>query len=302
MGHITIAASARAFTEIFKAARDNFKLAKSDSANFGPFSASYSLALHLADGTVQLNDDNTVEVQGLDIVFETLKVSVCFDLPGFSIPSFCIVPDPWNGCLVGFPGFSIGGPICAPVDLSGLVSQISDVKANLVARYFVAPARLSTESDLDAEFAGHPNNWRIYIDPVLVKVEPIDIPDTVGNLFENAVRDAINLLFPSWLPNWAKDLIWDAIGPIVDLIKDLLGIAGQINDFFSNLLGNLFGIVAAIETAVADYFANRHPIYTFEDPFPILAGGGGLIPVKIPIRNVGAMVDSKEMTVSADVG
>ena len=43
-------------------------------------------------------------VRHVKIVWDTLKVEVCFNLPGFSIPSFCIVPDPWNGCLVGFPG------------------------------------------------------------------------------------------------------------------------------------------------------------------------------------------------------
>ena len=302
MSHITIAASANAFGQLFKALRDNFTFSKSDTGTFGPFSASYSVALHLDDGTIQLNDDNTVEVKDVDIVFDTLKMQVCFDLPGFSIPSFCLVPDPWNGCLVGFPGFSIGGPICAPLDLSGLVSEISDIKANLAPKYYVDPARDPSWSDLDAEFNGHPNKWRIFINPVWVHVDPIDIPDTVGNLLENAVKDAINNLFPSWLPGWAKDLVWAFLGPILDLIKGLLGIVGEINDFISNLLGNLFDLLGLIETAVADYFANQYPIYEFEDPYPILPGSGGLIPVKIPIRNLSAGVNSKEMVVLADVG
>src|SRR5713226_8105953 len=162
MAHITIAASNKAFQVLFKTVRDNFAFSKSDSGSFGPFSASYCVALHLEGGTLTLNDDNTLEVTDMDIVFDTLKVQVCFDLPGFCIPSFCIVPDPWNGCLVGFPGFSIGGPICPQIDLSGLVSKISDIKANLVARYYVDPARLASWSDLDAEFNGHPNKWQIF--------------------------------------------------------------------------------------------------------------------------------------------
>lgn len=302
MNQITLAASANAFEQLFKVMRDNFNFAKSDSGTFGPFSASYSVKLHLAGGTLQLNDDGTIQIQDVDIVFDTLKVEVCFDLPGFCIGGWCIVPDPWNGCLVSVPGFCIGGPICAPLDLSGLVSEISDIKASLKAKYFVDPGRLVTWTDLDAEFNNKSNKWQIFIDPAWVNVEPIDIPDTVENLIENIIKDAVNNLFPSWLPDWAKNLIWDFLGPILDLVKGILGIVGSIADFIQNLLDNSFNLLALIETAVADYLANKYPIYEFEDPYPVLPSSGGLIPVKIPIRDLTSTVNSKEMIVVANVG
>jgi hypothetical protein len=302
MSDVTIAASANAFEQLFNTLRDNFTFSKSDSANFGPFSASYSIALHLEGGTLTLNDDNTIEVQDVDVVWDTLKVEVCFDLPGWCVPSFCIVPDPWNGCLVGFPGFCLGGPICAPLDLSGLVSEISDIKASLAPTYYVDPARLSGWSDLDAEFNGHPNKWRIFIDPEWVHVDPIDIPASVADLLENAVKDAIDNAIPSWVPDVVKDILWALIGPILDLITSVLGIVGDITEWLSNLLGTLFDLLGAIETAVADYFASQYPIYEFEDPYPVLPAEPGLIPVKIPIRNLKATVDSHEMVVLADVG
>lgn len=298
MSDITIAASANAFEQLFIALRDSFTFSKSDSANFGPFSASYSIALHLEGGTLTLNDDNTIEVQDIDVVWDTLEVQVCFDLP--CVPSFCVVPDPWNGCLVGFPGFCFGS-ICATIPLNGLVSKISDLKASLAPAYYVDPARLPGWSDLDAEFAGHPNKWRIFIDPEWVNVDPIDIPATVENLLENAVKDAIDNAM-SFLPDWMKDIVWWFLGPILDLVITTLDIVTDVADWLSNLLGNLFGLLAIIETAVADYFASQYPLYEFEDPYPILPGESGLIPVKIPIRNLTATVDSHEMVVLADVG
>jgi len=302
MSQITIAASANAFTQLFNALRNNFHFSKSDSANFGPFSASYAVALHLANGTVHLRDDDVIEVQHLDIVWDTLKVQICFNLPGFCLPSFCIVPDPWNGCLVGFPGLCIGGPICAPLDLSGLVSEVEDLQARLNPVYWVDPARLPGWSDLDAEFAGHPNKWRIFIDPVEVFVDPIDIPASIGNILENIVKSAIDDLLPSWVPGWAKDWLFSLLGPILDLVKGILGIVGSIEDWLSDLLGNQFNLIALIETAIADYFANQYPLYEFEDPYPILPASGGLIPVKLPIRNLSATINSSEMVVLADVG
>ena len=300
MSHVTIAASARAFKQLFNALRDGFTLVEADSGNFGPFSAEYSLKLHLSGGSVQLNDDNTVEVKDLDIVFDQLKVKVCFNLPGFCIPGFCVIPDPWNGCLVGVPEICIGGPICIPLDLSGLVSTIRDVKAHLVAVYFVDPLRDPSWSDLDAEGNGRPNKWRIFLNPDFVHVDPINVPASIGNIFENLVKDAIKNQIPG--PGWLKDLILAALGPVFAIIKAVLGFADDVAGFITDLLGNQFNLLAVIETAVADYFAAKHPLHTFNDPYEILPAGGGLIRVGIPIRDLGARVNSKEMIVEANIG
>ena len=301
MAHITIAASAKAFRVLFSLAEAGFTFSKNDTGNFGPFSASYNVKLHLSGGTIQLNDDNTLEIQNVDIVFDTLDFQLCLNLPGFCIGGFCIVPDPWNGCLVSFPGFCIGGPVCADLDLSGLVAQITDMKANLLAKYIVDPARPAGVTDVEAEIQNHPNKWKVFINPTYVNVI-IDFPETLDNILANAIQNAINDLFPSWLPGWAKDLIWAFLGPIVDLIKGIIGIVGSIANWLENLLNNVFGLVPLIETAIADYFASQNSIYEFNDPYPILGPSGILIPVMIPIRNLGATVNSKEMIVRADVG
>lgn len=301
MSHITLAASANTFTQLFNALEQNFSFSKSDTANFGPFSASYSVAVHLAGGSIALNNDNTVEITDVDVVWDTLKAGVCFNLPGFCVGGWCIIPDPFDGCWVSLPKLCIGGPICITPDLSGLVSEISDVKAGLRTVYFVDPARTAGESDLDAEFAGHPNQWRIFLNPAYVHVDPIDLPATIGNIIENLVHDAINNQL-SFLPGWAQDLLWAIIGPVLDLLTSLLGIVGDIGEWFANLLNNLFDLVGLIETAVADFFAAKYPLYHFEDPYPILSAGPGLIPVKIPIRDLAVVIDAAEVVVSANVG
>ena len=63
MAHLNIAASEKTFTALFNALRDNFRLDKSDSADFGPFSAGYVLKAHLEGGTVDLRADNTVQIK-----------------------------------------------------------------------------------------------------------------------------------------------------------------------------------------------------------------------------------------------
>jgi hypothetical protein len=301
MSHITIAASSNAFVQLFNKLRDGFSFAQSDSKSFGPFSASYSVALHLEGGTLTLNDDDTIDVKHLKLVWDTLSVQVCFNLPGFCIGGWCIIPDPWNGCLVGVPKVCIGGPICVPLDLSGLVSEVNQLKARLKAVYVIDPARTASETDLDAEFAGHPNKWRIFVDPVFLHVDPVDLPATVANLIENIVREAIEAMFPV-VPGFIVDALLAAIGPVLDLVKGLLGIVGDVEDWLSDLLMSGFDLLGLLETSLADFFAARNAIYEFEDPYPVLDGTPLLIPVKIPIRNLESHVNSKEMTVTADVG
>ena len=52
MADITIAASAKTFGVLFNLVEAGFTFSKSDSGNFGPFSASYSVKLHLSGGTI----------------------------------------------------------------------------------------------------------------------------------------------------------------------------------------------------------------------------------------------------------
>ena len=302
MSHLTVAGSERAVVELFNVLRDNFSFADSDSASFGPFSASYSVALHLENGTVDLRDDNTIKISELDIKWDALQVGVGIDLPEICIGGWCIVPTPW-GCAVRVPEVCVfdDNPDIGPsLDLSGLVTSELSVTASPVTRYFVDPARPPGASDIQAEVAGKSNMWQLFIDPQTVDVDIFDIADIVGDLLEEAVSDAVNALLPG--PQWLKDLILEILGPIIDLIRDILDVPDDFQEWLSDLLNISFGLLDLIVTAVADYFAGETPLYEFEDPFPILPASGGLIPVKIPIRDLSVRVNSDELVLEADVG
>jgi len=303
MSHLTVAASANAFEQMFALVRNNLNVSKHDSGSWGPFTWSYDIQFHLQGGTLQLNSDGTVEVKHLDVVWDQLKFQVCFDLPGFCVGGWCIIPDPFDGCWVSLPKICIGGPICLPIDLSGLVSEIDDLKANLVTKYWVDPTRPPSVSDLTAEFLNKSNQWQVFLHPVFVDVLPIDVPATIENVLENLFKQAIQDVF-SWVPGWAWSLIWPLLGPLLDLLKTILGIAEDITNWVEDLLNSIFNLVAVIETAVAQYLAAGHPLFSFEDPYPILDGAASHnpIPVKIPIRNLLAQINAQEMVVTADIG
>lgn len=302
MSHLTVAASEDAFRELFAVLRDNFSFSASDSASFGPFSASYAVALHLEDGTVDLRADNTVEVSELDVKWDTLSVGIGFDIPEICVGGWCIIPTPF-GCALEVPEicvFSADPDINIPLDLSGIVTSEISAIASPVTSYFVDPARPPGMSPVQAQLAGLPNKWQIFLDPQTVDIDLFDIADIVGDLLENAVTAAINALLPG--PQWLKDLILWILGPIIDLIRAILDLPDDIAEWFSDLLDVSFGLLNLIATAVADYLASETPLYEFEDPFEILPASGGLIPVKTPITDFSAQVNADEMVIAANVG
>lgn len=318
MSHLTVAASEKAFIELFEAVRDNFRLDEEDSADLGPFSASYDVEAHLEGGTVDLRDDNTISIRELDIKWDVLRVCLGIDIPRFCIPGFCIIPNPLPpfDCLVEFPEtcvFSGDPDIQFCLDLSDFITSEISITASPVVKYRVDPARTPTETDLDAEEADppHPNKWQIFIDPETVDIDVFDFADIVGDLLEDAITNAVDVLLAP-LPQFVKDLIEAALGSIVDLVRAILDLPDDIGEFFSDLLDVSLGLLNLIATLVADYFANENPIAEFEDPLPILGPEPlppppdppvvTLIPVKIPIRDLAVRVNTNEMIVEADVG
>ena len=162
-------------------------------------------------------------------------------------------------------------------------------------------------TDLDAQDAGVPNRWQLFLDPVTVDVDIIDIADRVGDLLERAIDNFIDVVLGP-LPDWARDLVRAILGPLDDLIRRLLDIVDDIDEWLTNLLGVSLGPIDTIINAIADFFANQQPLFSFEDPLQILGPEPPpplplrLNPVKIPIRDVTVAINSAELVVEANVG
>lgn len=303
MTDITVAASERAFAEMFHRLRDAFTFADSDGDTFGPLTASYSVAFHLENGTVDLRGDNTVRVGELDVVWDTLSVSLGVDLPEICVGGWCVIPTPF-GCALRLPKLCVLSDtpdISVPLNLSGFLRSEVSFIASLRTAYRVDPGRLPWMDYLDAEDANVPNKWQVFIDPEGVDIDVFDIADIVGDMLEGAVDAAVDEAL--WfLPDWARSLVKALIGPAVDLVRVVLDIADDIEEWLEDLLGIRLGLLDAIATAVLDYLAAGNPLLEFEDPYPVIESSGGLIPVKVPIVDFAVHVNEDEMIVEASVG
>jgi hypothetical protein len=297
-----VALSEKPVDRLFDTIRDGVHLADSGSADFGPFSAGYDVALHLENGTVDLRSDGSISLSELDIVFDALDVYLGIDIPEQCVGGWCVLPTPW-GCAVRLPRvciFTANPDLAIGLDLSWLRSEISARLAPVV-KYSTNPGRTAAMNDWDALDAGVPNHWQLYVDPITIDFDLIDVADVIGDFLDEAIDAALRALL-WWVPGWAMDLILAITGPLVDLVRDILDVGDDVEEWLSNLLGVSLGLFNAILTAVADVFASTHPLVEFADPIQILPAAGPLIPVLMPIEYLGVDVSDTELTLSVDIG
>ncbi len=312
MAHLTLAAAERTFVKLFERLRDEFVFADANSGTFGPFSGGYDVKLHLEGGTLDLRADNTVSIKELDIKWDKLDFSLGFDISEICIGGFCIIPTPF-GCALRAPKFCVfdkNPDISITLPLGGIITSELSVVASLLVKYFNDPNRQAWMDDWDAaeQSPSVANRWQVFLDPQTIDVDIFDIADIVGDLLEKAVEAVIDGLL-GWLPGWVKDIIKAILGPIIDLIRTILDIPDDIQEWLSDLLNVSLGLLDAILTVVADYFASKSPLYQFEDPYSMMpsapnpnGSGPSLVTVKVPIRDVKVFNTDQEMVIEANVG
>ena len=213
-----------------------------------------------------------------------------------------VIPTPL-GCALRLPrvcAFSDNPDINLALDLAPLVRLEFSLLFRLLTRYGIEVTRPASLLDVDAKALGIPNLWGIFLRAIDTDVDLFDIADIVGDLLENAVTTAVNNLLPG--PQWLKDAILFILGPIIDLIRAVLDIADDIQEWLSDLLGVSLGLLDFIANLLINHFAGDSPLAKIEDPFQVAEADGSLIPIMIPIRDLALSVDDKELVVKASVG
>jgi hypothetical protein len=304
MAHMTVAVSEGVFRRSFDLLQRNLVFEKADSASFGSFTAGYDVKAHLEGGSVDLRADGTIRVKELDLQWDRLRFTLGLNIPELCVGGGC-VDMPWpipDICLPRVCIFSGDPDISISPDLVAFVAQEVSFTARLVVRYFDAALPLPSP-DLWGPLRVEPppahNQWHIHIDPETIDVDLFDFPDIVGDLIEDALTDAVKALIPG---GWVRDLILAIIGSVADLIRTILDIPDEIEEWLSDLFNVSFGLLDSIGTVILDFFSRCNPLYRMDDPLEIMPASNGLIAVRIPVRNLSVSVNDVEMVVQADVG
>jgi hypothetical protein len=144
--------------------------------------------------------------------------------------------------------------------------------------------------------------WHVHLMPGPVDLDLFDFPDVAGNLVEAALTDAIMALLP---PGFVRNLVLALVGGIAELIRTVLDIPDDIEEWLSDLFNISFGLLDIMAQGAGAFFGCR-PVYRIDDPYPLLEaegeGDAARIAVKVPIQNLGVVVNDDELVITADLG
>ncbi|MEM6806486.1 MAG: hypothetical protein AAF696_34120, partial [Bacteroidota bacterium] len=246
------------------------------SGFLGRVSLEARIRFHLENGEINFQNNNTISIDELDIDWDQLSIRFNFDIREVCTPRICI---PLLGCTPQWCIFESDSDFSIPLSIPAIFT--SEISANLRPKVYYS--------------VGDQNIWQIFLDPVgPVDLDLIDVADTIGDLLDNAIKNLVDSL---GLPGIVEDIL----GALADVIRSLLDIADDVGEWIADLIFNTLGISFSIEQIIANWLANKSPIFSLEDPVEVLPAEGDLIPVKVPIQYIGAAVNSDELALSVDI-
>jgi hypothetical protein len=295
MATIDLAFSEAAVQSMFNTLRDSVHITKSGSTG-GAFSASYNAGIRLAGGTIDLKDlPDELKLNELDVIYDPLNVTLSVDIPEVCVGGFCLVWVPFLGCIVRAPRiclFSSNPDISIPINMNGLIQSEISGAFEILTQFFDNPAGAGM-NPYQAAAANVADKWRFFLRARWIDLDIIDISDTIGNILDSIIDNFINNIFAG-LPGWARDILSWMLHGIADIIRTILNIEDNIDEWISDLLGVSFGLFDYIVQQVSNNFLAGHPIYQFDTPYPI----GGIL---LPINNVSTDIAETEMVLSITI-
>lgn len=300
MPNIDLAFSESAVKELFNTVRDSIHITKSGSSS-GSFRASYNAGVRLEGGKVDLkNSPDEIKINELDVVYDPLNVTLEVDIPEVCVGGFCLVWIPIKGCIVRAPRiclFSANPDISIPINLDGLIESEISGGFEIETKFFDNPAGTGL-NPYQAYTANALDKWRFHLKARWLDLDIIDFSDTIGNILDAIIDNFINGIFGG-LPGWARSVLSWLLHGISDIIRGILDIGDDIDEWLSDLLGVSFGLFDFILEKVTNHFSSQYPLYEIDTPYPILPGT--TTPVLLPINSVSTDITDDEIVLSIDI-
>lgn len=332
MNHLTLAVSEAGVNDVVAALLDPSvtRIQAQPSAGGDAFSVSADIDGHLEHGDRLIDFRDTpdqVKLDELDVVWDTLDLDFELDIPEVCIGGFCITPG-WFGDCIRAPRkcfFQADPDLSLTLDLGWVRSEVS-VLADLLVGYSTnrttdyLQAQVDEYDALEALAAAGEsgpvdpplvNSWDVSLLPDTFDVDFFDVADIVGDLVEDMLERAVDMLV-GFLPDWAIDVLEAIAGSLVGFIRDALDIGDDAAEWLSDIIGVSLDLPGIIIEVLDEYLID-YPVFRIEDPFPVLdwspplgdptaSNEPRLIPVKVPIEALDLDLTETEVVLTATVG
>lgn len=295
MTDITVAVDQAALSEMFGSLLEIFQFEFNKSTQ-GDVHFGIDVKCHIERGNFAMYGPDPVSpiykggyfgLTKMVIAWDKLDFTVGVRIPSISIPSFCIIPSPF-GCILSTPSLSTpSGDVSVTLPIDDIVRSQIDLGIAPVAKHIQLSA----------------TQWEWLVVPHVVwqQIELLDIADTIGDFIDNVVKKLIDEAF-SFLPGWARDVLDAIVGGLANLVRSILNLPHDLQDWLSNLFRVSLDPFEFIFQLIENHFENGLSLYTIDDPMKVLAAQTSpvaLPAVYLPIPNLNLTVTADEFIIEA---
>jgi hypothetical protein len=296
MSDFTLAVSEKTLRDLFGRFIEIFQFETTKSTS-GDIRFGIHMRCHLERGAFSLEPPDPLspnykggffKLTDIVIRWDNLDLSLTVHIPKVTVGGFCVIPNPFGGCLVEAPSVSFFdcdvGPVTIPI--GGVVDSRISIGLALLAH------RLWNSDENTFQ-------WCVVPRSVEQNIELVNIGDTIGDLINGLIKKLVDAAL-SLLPDWAKDVVDALLGGIADFIRSLLNLPAELQDWLSTLLRTSLDPIDFILQTLINHFQDDIILYHINDPVEVLAKEETpvqLPAVTMPIKSLDLSVAPQEFII-----
>ncbi len=291
MSDIQIKVKEHLLEKIFEAQKKLFSIDKPFPWTSGRFKVRGSVKAHLQDGDINLvragvlsPREAQIEIKELDVVWEDVRFQFGLDIPTVTIGGGCIIRA-FGKCRIRLPRKSF---FKSDIDLITPEFRLPKFRSE-ISMSAIPIVKIQTDK------------YEVKLRAFRPDIDFIDIADTIGDAIDSFVEKVVDKLL-GFLPRWARSLVIRILGNLSKLIRKLLDLTDDIEEWLSKILGMSFGLFDFIADIALKIFGSDFKIFEVDNPYQLIGTQNELKPIMVPINdlNVNVDADKKELILTAN--
>ncbi|MEH6393957.1 hypothetical protein [Pseudoalteromonas sp.] len=279
MSDIKIQVKEKLIDDIFQEQKKQVKIDESFPWSDGSFKVRGKVKAHLKEGEIRIVRAGTkshLEIKELDIVWEDVRFQFGIDIPTVTIGGGCVLRA-FGRCRIRLPRKSF---FKKSIDMRTPEIRLPKFRSEISMSAY--PIINKTDS-----------SYKVFLKPTRPDIDFVDIPDTVGDALDSFVDLIVDDIL-GFLPRWARGLIKRILGNLTKLVRRLLDLGDDIEEWLSRVLNTSLGLFDIVADLLLAFFGPKFELFELNDPYPILQGTETLKPVMLNIKDLNLKLDVPE--------